>query len=193
MFGTGKPLSESTNGQIRGALFFCSLISFLVLGGSFLAKNQPAAFLWFVRAVGLLWLVQVWYRCLHELRQRKCKMSAPHTPSSPDPMPVSVDEHKHVLKLFRSSTFWGWCAVASFPAVGAGIYRACTSFAIGPVAGGLVIAVCICVLGVQSLLRGRIISNKGIFLRRSEPVRFWLSMALLLALYTLALIGILRI
>jgi uncharacterized membrane protein YobD (UPF0266 family) len=73
MFGTGRPLSESTDAQLWGALVFCSLICLVVVGGSFLVKNQAEAFLWLVRAVGLLWLAQVWYRCLRELRRRKCR------------------------------------------------------------------------------------------------------------------------
>jgi uncharacterized membrane protein YobD (UPF0266 family) len=73
MFGTGKPLSESTDSQVRGTLIFCSLIGLVVLGGSFVVENEAGAFLWLVRAIGLLWLAQVWYRCLRELRRRKCK------------------------------------------------------------------------------------------------------------------------
>ncbi len=73
MFGTGKPLSECTNAEIRGALFVFSLMGLLVAGGSFFAKGQPEVFLWFIRGFGLLWLVQVWYRCLRELRRRKCR------------------------------------------------------------------------------------------------------------------------
>jgi hypothetical protein len=45
----------------------------MVVGGSFLAKNQSGVFLWLVRAIALLWLGQVWFRCLRELRRRKCK------------------------------------------------------------------------------------------------------------------------
>jgi len=73
MFGKGRPLSESTDAQVRGTLIFCSLICLVVVGGSFLVKNQAGAFLWLVRAIGLLWLAQVWYRCLRELRRRKWK------------------------------------------------------------------------------------------------------------------------
>jgi len=120
-------------------------------------------------------------------------MSASHIPSSRDRKLLFANEHQPVLRLFRSSSFWTWLGVATLPAIGASIYRGCTSFAFGPVVGGLVIAVCICVLGVQSLVRGRIISNTGVFLRYSEPVRFWLSILLLLALYGLAIIGILKI
>ncbi len=71
MVGPGKPLSECTNAEIRALLISGSIICLLIVGGSFFFKRQPQVFLWFIRGLGILWLVQVWYRGLRELRKRK--------------------------------------------------------------------------------------------------------------------------
>lgn len=119
-------------------------------------------------------------------------MSAPDTQPSLERKLMFVDEHEHVLAVFRSLRFWVWCGIGLVPALGAVVYRAWTSFAAVPVCGGLVLASGICVLAVQSVVRGRAVTNKGIFLRRSEPVRFWGSMLLLVVMYGLAILGILK-
>ena len=103
-----------------------------------------------------------------------------------------LDEHERVLALFRSLRFWVLCGIALIPALGAVIYRAWTSFAAGPVFVGLILAVGIAVAAVQSVVRGRAITNRGIFLRRSEPVRFWASIVLMVAMYTMVVLGILK-
>jgi hypothetical protein len=120
------------------------------------------------------------------------RMSAPNAPSSPERKLTFLDEHERVIVLFRSFRFWRWCGIALVPALVAVVYRAWTSFAVGPVVVGLVLASTICVAAVQSVLRGRAITNTGIFLRRSEPVRFWGAIGLLVAMYGLAILGILK-
>jgi integral membrane sensor domain MASE1 len=103
-----------------------------------------------------------------------------------------LDEHEHVLALFRSLRFWVWWGIALVPALGAVVYRAWTDFAAAPVFVGLILAVGISVAAVQSVVRGRAITNRGIFLRRSEPIRFWGSIVLLVVIYGLVVLAILK-
>jgi hypothetical protein len=119
-------------------------------------------------------------------------MSTRETPSSLERKSRFLDEHKHVLALFRSPGFWGCCAVASLPALCAAAYRSWMSFSPCPVIGGVLLAFAFCVVGVQSLARGRAITNRGIFMRSSEPVGFWLSLAATALAYCLAVLAILR-
>ena|SRR5829696_2034838 len=121
------------------------------------------------------------------------RMTPAGTPSSLERQVMFTDEHKHALALFRSLRFWLWCGVASVPAVGAIVYRAWSSFVGFPVWLGLVIAVGICVAVLQSLFRGRVITNTGIYVRRSEPVRFWGMIVFLIAMYGLVIWGILKV
>ena len=118
-------------------------------------------------------------------------MSASYGPSSSERKLAFAKEHWHVLALFRSWQFWIWCAVALVPACGAAVFRALTSFAAGPVFGGLILALGVTMIIVQSVARGRSITNKGIFLRDAEPVRFWASVGMSVILYGLAVLGIL--
>ena len=121
------------------------------------------------------------------------RMRPAGTPSSVERQVMFTDEHKHVLVLFRSLRFWGWCGVASVPAIGAVVYRAWSSFVGVSVLVGLVIAAGICVVTLQSLFRGRVITNTGIYVRRSEPVRFWGVIVFLVAMYGLVIWGILKV
>ena len=120
------------------------------------------------------------------------RMRPVDTPSSLERKAMFTDEHKHVLVLFRSLRFWVWCGVASVPAVGAVVYRAWSSFVSVSVFVGLVIAIGLSVAALQSLFRGHAITNTGIYLRRSEPVRFWGSILVLIAMYGLMVWVILR-
>jgi hypothetical protein len=43
---------------------------------------------------------------------------------------------------------------------------------------------------VQSVSRGRAITNKGIFLRKDELVRFWVSIVMTVIMYGLAVLAI---
>jgi hypothetical protein len=103
-----------------------------------------------------------------------------------------VHDHKQALALFRSFRFWRWFAVAWLPAAGAVGYRAWTDFAATPVFGGGFMSLGVTAILVQSLMRRMVISNVGVFLRESEPVRFWLSNILLAFLYCFVVVGILR-
>jgi hypothetical protein len=121
------------------------------------------------------------------------RMRPVDTPSSLERQLMFTDEHKHVLILVRSLRFWVWCGVASVPAFGAVVYRAWSSFVGVPVLVGLVIAVGICVAVLQSLFRGRAITNTGIYVRRSEPVRFWGVIVFLVAMYVVMIWAILKV
>lgn len=101
-------------------------------------------------------------------------------------------DHKQVLALFRSSRFWGWFALAWLPALCAIGYRTLTEFSIGPVVGGAFISAGVTAILVQSLLRRMVISNVGVFLRESEPIRFWFSNLLLVLGYCVVILGILK-
>ena len=114
------------------------------------------------------------------------------TPSSLERKLMFTHEHKHVLALFRSLRFWAWCGVVLVPALGTIAYRAWTAFEWTPILLGLFLALGIAVLAVQSVARGRVITNTGIFIRRSEPIRFWISMIGLGAMYALLIVAILR-
>jgi len=104
-----------------------------------------------------------------------------------------LHEHEHVLGLFRSLRFWAWCGIALVPALAAAAYRTWTSFALTPILVGLTLTVGISVVIVQSLLRGRAITNRGVFLRCSEPVRFWSSIIVLAVMYCLAVVGVVKL
>jgi hypothetical protein len=105
-----------------------------------------------------------------------------------------INEHKHVLALYRSWRFWVWWSVASIPAVGAVLYRAWSSAFPGfPVWVGLIIGMGFCVGGLQSVFRGHVITNTGIYVRRAEPVRFWGSIAFFAAMYGVAIFAILKV
>jgi hypothetical protein len=119
-------------------------------------------------------------------------MSTREKPFSLERKSRFLDEHKHVVALFRSPGFWGWCVVASLPALCAAAYRSWISFSAGPVLGGVLLAFAFCVVGVQSLARGRVITNRGIFVRSSEPVGFWLSFAATGLVYCVAVLAILK-
>lgn len=119
-------------------------------------------------------------------------MSTRETPSSLERKSRFLGEHRHILTLFRSPGFWGWCIAASLPALCAAAYRSWIAFSAGPVIGGVLLAFAFCVLGVQCLARGRVITNRGIFLRSSEPVGFWLSLVVVALVYGVAILAILK-
>ncbi len=104
-----------------------------------------------------------------------------------------MHDHKQVLALFRTFRFWRWFAIAWLPAACAIGYRAWTDFAAAPVFGGAFLSLGVTAILVQSLLRRMVISNAGVFLRESEPVRFWLSNLLMALGYCFVVIGILRV
>ena len=103
-----------------------------------------------------------------------------------------VHDHKQDVALFRTLRFWRWFAIAWLPAVGAVGYRVWTDFAAAPVFGGALISLVVTVILVQSLLTRMVVSNLGVFLRESEPVRFWLLNLLLASGYCFVVAGILR-
>jgi hypothetical protein len=119
-------------------------------------------------------------------------MSTRETPSSLERKSRFLGEHKHALALFRSPGFWGWCFVGSLPALCAAAYRSWIDFSAGAVIGGVLLTFAFCAVGVQSLARGRVITNRGIFLQSSEPVGFWLSLALAALVYGVAILAILK-
>jgi hypothetical protein len=60
------------------------------------------------------------------------------------------------------------------------------------IVGGVFLSAGVTAILVQSLLRGRVNSNTGVFLRESEPLRFWINIILLVFGYGIVVIGILR-
>jgi len=104
-----------------------------------------------------------------------------------------VHDHRQVLALFRSFRFWRWFAIAWLPAACAIGYRALTDFAAVPVFGGAFVSLGFTAILVQSLLRRMVISNTGVFLRESEPARFWLSILLIALGYCFVIVGILKV
>lgn len=119
-------------------------------------------------------------------------MSTHETPTSLQRKIRFLDEHQSVLVLFRWPWFWVWCVVACLPALGAAGYRAFVSFAVGPIVGGTLLAFAFCAIGVQSLFRGRVVTNRGIFVRSSEPIGFWFSLATTILMYCAAILAILK-
>ena len=103
-----------------------------------------------------------------------------------------VHDYKDAVVLYRSSRFWKWVLVAMLPAIAAIVVRASTNFSAVPIIGGTFVALGIAALLVHSFLRRGVISNFGVFLRDSDPIRYWLSIVVLLFFYVFAILGILK-
>ncbi|HEU5126316.1 MAG TPA: hypothetical protein VFW05_19900 [Verrucomicrobiae bacterium] len=111
--------------------------------------------------------------------------------SPQNPKTQHVSDHKQALAILRSKRFWKWFFPVWFPAACAIAYRIWVDFSPIPVIGGTFISIFLTAALLQSLLRGRVISNVGIFRRRTAPVRFWFEIMLLGCSYCFVVIGIL--
>ena len=70
--GRGKPIDQLTDSELRKTLVFGTVICLAVLVISIFVQQQSEWFIWIIRGLTLLWLVQWWYRGLREFRRRKC-------------------------------------------------------------------------------------------------------------------------
>jgi hypothetical protein len=70
MPGGDKPIPECSTAEIRALLIAGTLISALLLVGSYFS-GQPKWFLWPLRAACCVGLISLWYQGVSELRARK--------------------------------------------------------------------------------------------------------------------------
>jgi hypothetical protein len=102
------------------------------------------------------------------------------------------EDHKSALALLRSGRFWGWFALAWLPSLVAMGYQVWTDYEAMPVTLGFFLSAGFTAVLVQSLLRRRAITNKGIYQQESEPFRYWLANILTVLAIGLIIVAILR-
>ena len=103
-----------------------------------------------------------------------------------------LNAQQNALMLYRTGRFWGWFGLAWFPALFTTGYRAWLNFALAPVIGGAVFSAGIATILVQALLTQMVVTNRGVFLRQSEPIRFWVFNLVLFLGYCAVMVGILK-
>jgi len=68
--GRRKTIEQCSDQEIRALLIAGTSICLLILVASFFATHQPEWVLWIGRCFAAAWILQVWYRGLHELGKR---------------------------------------------------------------------------------------------------------------------------
>ncbi len=111
---------------------------------------------------------------------------------SPQDRNLLLVNDKGILDLFRSDRFWIRFGLAWLPALCAVGYRSLTNYSFGPVVGGALFSAGATVIFLQFIITGMVVSNLGVFLRESEPIRFWFSIFLVILVYCTLMIWILK-
>lgn len=102
------------------------------------------------------------------------------------------NDYKSVLALFRTGRFWRWFTFAWLPSLVAIVYRIWTNYSAMPVVLGFFLSAGFTAGLVQSMLRRMAITNKGIYLRESEPCRYWFTIILTALAISLIIVATLK-
>lgn len=98
-----------------------------------------------------------------------------------------LNEYRRILQIYRSRAFLVRLTLAALPVVGVGLCRILADRNFYVTSVGALIALGAATLMIQSWILGRISCTHRIFLRESEPIRYWIAQISLCAGYLLAL------